>query len=92
VEKNIQLGLKQKVMRLDKNIPPPDKKTTAKRGQSKYPFKSMGVDEHHSFIVPDGKRHSVATLAKKFGESCDPVRRFTIRPDDKGKLRCWRIQ
>lgn len=84
-------------MKIDNNIPLPAKSsdrsrgyTTAKRGQSKYDFAKMEVQ--NSFPVKEEKRHSVNTLAKKFGDSQNPVRKFTVRADEKGKLRCWRTE
>ena len=84
-------------MKIDHNVPPPARSadrargyTTAKRGQSKYKFAEMRVGD--SFLIEDGKRHSVGTLAKKFGESQNPSWRFTVRPDHEGKLRCWRVR
>lgn len=65
-------------------------KTTAKRGQSKYPFKTLKIKE--SFEVEEEKRHSVNTLAKKFGDSQEPKKLFTIRYDDQHVLRCWRLK
>lgn len=82
-------------MKIDRNVPLPAKTerggyTTAKRGQSKYNFAKMKPGS--SFIVPAGKRHSVSTLAKKFGENQSPVWKFIVRTDGDGKLRCWRVE
>lgn len=84
-------------MKIDQNVPlpakSPDRKrgySTAKRGQSKYDFDKMKVG--HSFKVDPDKRNSVSTLAKKFGSLQEPERKFTVRPDTKGVLRCWRIE
>jgi hypothetical protein len=84
-------------MKIDRNVPLPVKSqdrsrgyTTAKKGQSKYNFADMKVK--HSFPVKEEKRHSVNTLAKKFGDAQVPVRKFTVRVDQFGKLRCWRTE
>lgn len=85
-------------MKIESNVPLPVKSlsgrkkgyTTAKRGQSKYDFKKMTVGK--SFKVTEETRHSVSTLAKKFGDQQDPKWAFTVRADATGKLRCWRIE
>lgn len=50
------------------------------------------MDVGHSFPVKKEKRHSVTTLAKKYGEGQEPIWKFTVRIDEKGKLRCWRVE
>lgn len=61
-----------------------------KKGKSKYPFKDLQVG--HSFPVEESKRFSVATLAKKFGDSQEPVWAFSVSQDEKGELNCWRVK
>jgi hypothetical protein len=84
-------------MKIDHKVPLPAKSqdrkrgySTAKKGQSKYAFGEMKRKD--SFPVPVGKRHSVITLAKKYGETQFPVKKFIVRPDDNGNLRCWRTK
>ena len=75
-------------MTISTKIPIP--KQSFKLGKSKYDFKSLKVG--HSFDVETSKRFSVATLAKKFGDSQEPVMRFSVRMDENGNMRCWRIE
>jgi len=66
------------------------KRTSAKKGKSKYSFSEMEVGD--SFIIEENKRYSVITLAKKYGESCNPERTFSTRKMEDGKIGCWRTK
>ena len=75
-------------MSISGNIPMPER--SAKLGKSKYSFKKLKTGQ--SFPVDERKRFSVATLAKKYGDSQRPVKRFSVRMDADGKMRCWRTE
>jgi len=75
-------------MTISSTIPIPTR--SSKLGKSKYDFKKLKVGQ--SFPVEESKRFSVATLAKKYGDGQTPIKRFSIRVDEKGKMRCWRIE
>jgi hypothetical protein len=66
-----------------------EKRSSAKKGQCKYPFASMEVDI--AFEVPDGKQFSVSTLAKRYGDSCDPIRTFSVKKYSDMKYWCRRL-
>lgn len=78
-----------KKMKISHNIPMPNLRSSAKLGQTKYPFATMKVGD--SFEVHPEKRHSVNTLAKKYGDQQKPKKAFTVRKKD-GSLHCWRIK
>lgn len=67
----------------------PNLHSSAKLGQTKYAFPTMNVGD--SFEVDLVKRYSVATLAKRYGDQQNPVKRFTVRKKD-GILYCWRVK
>lgn len=75
-------------MKIDKEVGMPKKRTTLKKGQSKYPLKSMEVND--SFELDENKRFSVNVIARKYG--MESGKEFTVRRDENGKMRCWRIK
>lgn len=76
-------------MKIEKNIPMV-RNPSKKKGRSKYSFSEMKVKD--SFMVPDGKRFSVSTLAKRFGNTQIPRWEFAVHTDLLGHLRCWRVK
>ncbi len=80
-----------------------NKAPSAKLGRSKYPFADMKVKD--SFVVEEGKRYSVSTLAHRFaqskqetnekGKETSPAWEFevkTVLEEGERKLRCIRIK
>lgn len=81
------------MIKVDKKIKNMKKAPSAKLGTSKYPFAKMEVN--NSFIVDEGKRYSVSTLAHRFAQSQDPTWEFevkTVLEDGNRILRCIRIK
>lgn len=69
------------------------KPPSAKRGQSKYPFDKMKVGD--SFAIEEGKRYSVATLVKRYGDAQEPKQEFSVKlfeMSGEAKLRCIRTK
>lgn len=69
------------------------KPSSAKWGQSRYPFNDMDVGQ--SFDVEESKRYSIATLAKRYGDRQSPKQKFSVKLFDvngESKLKCVRVK
>lgn len=72
--------------KIEKNVPVTTHSKAVRPSQ--YPFEEMEIGD--SFRMPDTKRASVAVLAGRYGKRVG--RKFTVRKQEDGSFRCWRIE
>lgn len=76
------------MIEIDKNISLPA--SSGRGAKAKYPFGSMEIGD--SFPIPEGKKMSVYLSSRSWANSRKLLWKFSVRKDEAGAYRCWRVE